>query len=84
MIAIDKDMNRLKIARHNAAQYGVADRIEWICGDYVEFVESYTNRLQREKAGRSEAGTGGGKQGDSAIDVVFLSPPWGELISMLQ
>ncbi|KAJ9128364.1 hypothetical protein QFC24_000657 [Naganishia onofrii] len=66
----DNDMTRLKLARHNAMQYGVADRIEFICADYIQFAEAYAKRLDQDaKAGRS-------RHGDE-IDVVFLSPPWG-------
>jgi trimethylguanosine synthase len=72
VIAIDNDMTRLKLARHNAMQYGVADRIEFICGDYIAFAESYARRLDEDRrVGRT-------RHGDE-IDVVFLSPPWGEL-----
>lgn len=66
VIAIDIDPVRLRLARHNALQYGVADRIEFICADFVEFAEAYGRRAQRA----------GGK-GEDQIDVVFLSPPWG-------
>lgn len=61
VIAIDSDLTRLGLARHNALQLGVADRIEFIHGDYVDFARSYAS-----------------KAGAEAIDVVFLSPPWGE------
>lgn len=71
VIAIDNDMTRLKLARHNAMQYGVADRIEFICGDYIAFAESYARRLDED------ASVGKQRHGDE-IDVVFLSPPWGE------
>lgn len=64
-------MTRLKLARHNAMQYGVADRIEFICGDYIQFAEAYAKRLDQDaQAGRN-------RHGDE-IDVVFLSPPWGK------
>lgn len=36
MIAIDKDPKKIEIARHNAELYGVADRIQFIIGDYFE------------------------------------------------
>ena len=36
VIAIDIDPNKIKLARHNAAVYGVADRIEFIVGDYFQ------------------------------------------------
>ncbi|KAJ9107826.1 hypothetical protein QFC19_002732 [Naganishia cerealis] len=70
VIAIDNDMTRLKLARHNAMQYGVADRIEFICGDYIQFAEAYAKRLDQD------AQAGKRRHGDE-IDVVFLSPPWG-------
>jgi trimethylguanosine synthase len=41
VIAIDSDLTRLRLARHNALQLGVADRIEFIHGDYVDFARSY-------------------------------------------
>ena len=34
VIAIDNDATRLAIAKHNAAVYGVEDRIEFILGDF--------------------------------------------------
>lgn len=64
VIAIDNDVTRLRLARHNATIYGVVDRIEFILGDSVQFV--------RTLAGRGEA-----KQGERVVDVIFLSPPWG-------
>lgn len=36
VIAIDIDPIKLEMARHNAEVYGVADRIEFICGDFVK------------------------------------------------
>ena len=35
VIAIEIDAPRLQLARHNAAVYEVADRIEWIHGDFL-------------------------------------------------
>lgn len=35
-IAIDIDKERLEMAKHNAAVYGVEDRIEFICGDFLQ------------------------------------------------
>lgn len=34
VIAIDKDPKKIEMARHNAELYGVADRIQFIVGDY--------------------------------------------------
>lgn len=36
VIAVELCPHRLEIARHNANVYGVADRIEFICGDFLE------------------------------------------------
>ncbi|KAI5119665.1 hypothetical protein M0805_007756 [Coniferiporia weirii] len=61
VIAMDISPTRLSIARHNAAVYGVADRIEFVLGDYLDFARSYASRAPEQRS----------------IDVVFLSPPWG-------
>ena len=36
VIAIDLDAEKIALARHNAAVYGVADRIEFLVGDFLE------------------------------------------------
>lgn len=36
VIAIDIDPVKIEMAKHNAAVYGVADRIEFIVGDFFE------------------------------------------------
>ena len=36
VIAIDIDPHKIALARHNAAVYGVADRIEFIVGDFFQ------------------------------------------------
>ena len=59
---MDTSETRLRLARHNAVIYGVQDRIEFILGDYVSFVHAYTSLPEHSR---------------TAIDVVFLSPPWG-------
>jgi 23S rRNA G2445 N2-methylase RlmL len=40
VIAIDNDETRLMLARHNALHLGVADRIEFILADFVDFARS--------------------------------------------
>lgn len=40
VIAVDIDPMKLDYARHNAEIYGVADRIEFICGDFFELANS--------------------------------------------
>ena len=63
VIAIDNSATRLALARHNAAVYGVVDRIEFILGDFISFAKS----LQHPSLSPRRR----------PIDVVFLSPPWG-------
>ena len=66
VIAIDNSATRLTLARHNAAVYGVADRIDFILGDFISFAESLQHQSSRSLNTRRRP-----------IDVVFLSPPWG-------
>ena len=42
MIAIDIDPEKIALARHNATVYGVADRIEFIVGDFFDVVPNIT------------------------------------------
>lgn len=35
MIAIDIDPKKIEMAKHNATVYGVADKIEFIVGDFL-------------------------------------------------
>ncbi|PFH46294.1 hypothetical protein AMATHDRAFT_51134 [Amanita thiersii Skay4041] len=70
VIAIDINPTRLALARHNAQIYGVADNIEFILADYIEFARAYA---VRHSSPRTVLNGNGSRQ----IDVVFLSPPWG-------
>ena len=38
VIAIDIDPLRLEMAKHNAEIYGVADRIEFVVGDFLQLI----------------------------------------------
>jgi len=62
VIAIDNSPVRLALARHNAAIYGVVDRIDFILADFVQFAKALASCPSSSRTG---------------IDVVFLSPPWG-------
>lgn len=44
VIAIDIDPRKIEMAKHNAAVYGVADRIEFITGDFLQL----TDRLRAD------------------------------------
>lgn len=79
MIAIDNSPTRLALARHNAALYGVVDRIEFVLGDFVSFAETYKRRSASGTPlhGPADAEAPSSAPGYRPIDVVFLSPPWG-------
>lgn len=66
MIALDTSPVRLACAAHNAAIYGVADRITFILADWVTWTESYLARIEKGQVPEEEQ-----------VEVVFLSPPWG-------
>ncbi|KAI9062768.1 S-adenosyl-L-methionine-dependent methyltransferase [Trametes sanguinea] len=69
VIALDVSPVRLALARHNAALYGVQDRIEFVLADFLSFA----------RALQTISHTGGATDNATRrkIDVVFLSPPWG-------
>jgi SAM-dependent methyltransferase len=45
VLAIERDATRLRMARHNARIYGVADRIEWHCGDALQRLPELSGEL---------------------------------------
>lgn len=81
MIAIDLDPKKLDLAKHNAAIYGVADKIDFVKGDFFDLAHnlkvSFFKSSHFSFGFKSfffdlahnlyivQAGT------------VFLSPPWG-------
>ncbi|KAH9893156.1 S-adenosyl-L-methionine-dependent methyltransferase [Cubamyces lactineus] len=69
VIALDISPVRLALARHNAAIYGVQDRIEFILADFLSFARA----LQTLPCSENRDG----QRRRRKIDVVFLSPPWG-------
>ncbi|GAA5882967.1 hypothetical protein JCM16303_006766 [Sporobolomyces ruberrimus] len=66
VFAFDTSKVRLACARRNAEIYGVADRITFILGDWVEWTKEYIARKDR-----------GEVKPEEEIEVIFLSPPWG-------
>jgi trimethylguanosine synthase len=76
VIALDTSPLRLSLARHNALQYGVADRIEFILCDFVSFAKSLSSSSSSFSSSSSRPLNG--------IDVVFLSPPWGGISYLTQ
>ncbi|KAI0358178.1 S-adenosyl-L-methionine-dependent methyltransferase [Trametes cingulata] len=69
VIALDISPVRLALARHNAALYGVQDRIEFILADFLSFARALKT-IDHSKEGVDQ-------RKRRKIDVVFLSPPWG-------
>uniref|UniRef100_A0AC35TFK9 Trimethylguanosine synthase n=1 Tax=Rhabditophanes sp. KR3021 TaxID=114890 RepID=A0AC35TFK9_9BILA len=67
--AIELDPTRLKCARRNAEIYGVADKIEFIFGDYFKIIQSMID----SRKDRTNKGLGN----PFPIDAILLSPPWG-------
>ncbi|KAG9003915.1 hypothetical protein FRB94_002760 [Tulasnella sp. JGI-2019a] len=61
VIALDTSPVRIALARHNAAIYGVENRIEFIVTDYLTFARAYNTLPPNRRT----------------IEAVFLSPPWG-------
>lgn len=68
VLAIDLDLARLKLARHNAQVYGVADRIEFIHGDFTALAP----RLRADVVFLSPPWGGPGYQAASEFDVATM------------
>ncbi|KAI1820789.1 RNA cap guanine-N2 methyltransferase-domain-containing protein [Xylaria intraflava] len=68
VIAIERDAAALACAQHNAAIYGVVDKITWVLGDSFELLQILTE--SPEKLGEDI-------RVDVATTVIFASPPWG-------
>lgn len=45
VLAIERDPARLRMGQHNARIYGVADRIEWRCGDALQLLPELSGEL---------------------------------------
>jgi hypothetical protein len=76
VIAIDINPERLAMAKHNAEVYGVADRIEFILGDYLTLIP--TLKVSPRSCSLSfSLSTFIWLTVVRQADVVFLSPPWG-------
>ena len=90
VVCMDLDALRLDLAQHNAAIYGVAGRVDFVCGDFLRVSE------RRAPATRSTEARGAltwplapptptlrvshslqSRFAGGAADLVFLSPPWG-------
>jgi trimethylguanosine synthase len=76
VIAIDINPERLAMAKHNAEVYGVADRIEFILGDYLTLIPTL-KVSPRSCSLPFSLSTLIWLTVVPQADVVFLSPPWG-------
>uniref|UniRef100_A0A182PK87 Trimethylguanosine synthase n=1 Tax=Anopheles epiroticus TaxID=199890 RepID=A0A182PK87_9DIPT len=65
VIAIDIDPRKIEMAKHNAAVYGVADRIEFIVGDFIQLAD----RLQADVVFLSPPWGGPGYLKDEVYDL---------------
>ena len=63
VVAIDINPEKVAMARNNAQIYGVAGKIEFICGDVFEIVPHLMTRFRDSTEER--------------LQLIFLSPPWG-------
>ncbi|EMD39118.1 hypothetical protein CERSUDRAFT_133981 [Gelatoporia subvermispora B] len=80
VIALDTSPVRLALARHNAAIYGVEDRIEFVLADFLTFARALLRTPPKSADQNSPSGQSSSTSDTSPsrkIDVVFLSPPWG-------
>ncbi|KAF9999666.1 Trimethylguanosine synthase [Modicella reniformis] len=76
VIAIDIDPVRLMCAKHNARIYGVEDRIEFICGDYMTLIP----RLKADVVFLSPPWGGPGYLDQTLFDIKQDIPIDGELL----
>ncbi|KAF9905347.1 Trimethylguanosine synthase [Linnemannia zychae] len=76
VIAIDIDPVRLNCARHNARIYGVEDRIEFICGDYMKLLP----RLKADVVFLSPPWGGPGYLAQDVFDIKRDIPMDGEFL----
>lgn len=78
VIAVEIDPIKIQLAKWNAQVYGVADRIHFIQGDAVELIETF-RRVNTDNETASDARVFNTLTYEDlkAIEVIFLSPPWG-------
>lgn len=50
VIAVELSAQRLEIARHNAEVYGVADKIHFVCGDFLALAPTLQVRILPSQA----------------------------------
>lgn len=76
VIAVEVDEVKLKLAKWNAKVYGVDDRITFVHGDSIEFLDTL-DRWRDGGAKQQDVWKGITSSDVDQIQAVFLSPPWG-------
>lgn len=80
VLAVELDPVKLRLARWNAKVYGVEDRIQFVDGDSMELLEKlqkWRKEKRKDGSGDEELWKGITAADSDAVEVVFLSPPWG-------
>jgi trimethylguanosine synthase len=85
VIAVDNDLNRLRMAANNAKVYGIdPDNIVFVHADVVDALRSYSKGSRCIDSTPPEVSmeASGYRMGSvellpDTIDAIFLSPPWG-------
>lgn len=65
VIAVELSAQRLELAKHNAEVYGVAHKIDFICGDFLQVAATLQVGTPRESC-------------FAVILIIFISAHWGE------
>jgi len=76
ILAIERDPSALACAQHNAAIYGVADRIIWINGDSFSYLKSKASSIDASKTVifASPPWGGPGYKSDTVFDLSSMKP----------
>ena len=85
VIAVDNDLNRLRMAANNAKVYGVhPENVVFVHADVLDVLCSYRKgvRCMKLQDGTTDELSSGYRIGGlellpGSIDAIFLSPPWG-------
>lgn len=76
VVCVDKDVEKLKKARWNASIYGVQDKLLLVHANALDVLANYVDG-KLEPSNQAASLENDGLSLPSAIDTIFLSPPWG-------
>ncbi|CAO1618676.1 unnamed protein product [Sympodiomycopsis kandeliae] len=77
VISIEIDPVKVKMAKHNARIYGVEDKITFLTGDGIQFLDDWIKCNKHSNSTTLSEDKWQGQEKVPQIDVIFLSPPWG-------